>query len=92
MNFFTGVLKDFTYILRTPFEATPILSHVLTLALPSDFEEPPSLSGAQPPPCSQHLWETLSTYCCIIKYQAKEKHLLSYHDASNKEIDIKDIL
>ena len=33
-----------------------------------------------------------SIYCCIIKYQAKQKCLLPFHEARIKKIDIKNIL
>ena len=34
---------------------------------------------------------TISIYCCFIKYQIKQKYLISFHDTSIKEIDIKNI-
>ena len=34
----------------------------------------------------------VSIYCCIIKYQAKQKCLLPFHEARIKKIDIKNIL
>ena len=32
---------------------------------------------------------TFTICCCFIKCQTKQKHLLLFYDASNKEIDIK---
>ena len=35
----------------------------------------------------------VSVYCCFIKYRAKQKHLLPYHDTSKlKKNDIESIL
>ena len=33
----------------------------------------------------------VSIYCCIIKYQAKQKYLLLFHEANIKKIVIKNI-
>ena len=46
-------MNSFIGIFRQHFKLPLCFPHLLTYApLPSDFEEPP-------PPCSQHLWETL---------------------------------
>ena len=34
----------------------------------------------------------VSIYCCLIKYQIKQKHFLPFSYASNEEVDIKTIL
>ena len=35
---------------------------------------------------------TFTIYCCFVKCQTKQRYLLLFYDASNKKIDIKNIL